>query len=289
MMSRSTAGQRGMAVFHALITALVLGVALVALRQHVTTTLRLAEGVQWQASARLACRNATSNVVAALIEHPWSPSGGASQASLNAVHARWNFHGEWFAFDGVDVAIQDHNGLIPIAYEMTPQLEHLVSATGLDARAVEQRMAESMSGDLKPLPFQTLDQLATVLGDDPSAPVAFPYHWVSLRFGGLFNPATAPNAAVVAGILSDVQARELMAMRSRSATEYADLIDRVVTTNSYVASVGPIFRVTCRASEGSATYLEGSNIEVRNDPANPVRELGAVSDLVLDAMARNDG
>jgi len=171
----------------------------------------------------------------------------------------WNFYGEPFNIDGIEVTVQDHNGLIYLN-QHTP-----ISVFENIIKSVEQELSENITVattnfqqwfiDPNNVRIQNLEQL-TNIGFSYDAAVQI-WNRISVNPKFLFNPANTPDKALNV-LFSASQAMQIKELRPN--TNYIEIINQVeqatgITNDEETGYItGPYFRVKIKVQVEESSW-----------------------------------
>jgi type II secretory pathway component PulK len=196
MNNRSTR-QSGVALVLVLSLAAVLGLLVLQLALTAKSQTSRAQSLIDRAEADLLARSASADLSFSLLTAPWveSKSQTSDGIAANSLPAVWNFRSEIFSLNGVEFAIQDVAGLLPLPRrgEATLPLVSLMEQLGIEKARAEEvgRVAYQYQVDPANLPLQDIYELGQLAGlSAEEIDRLRPFVTVVPSF--TFNPGTAP-------------------------------------------------------------------------------------------------
>jgi len=196
MNNRSTR-QSGVALVLVLSLAAVLGLLVLQLALTAKSQTSRAQSLIDRAEADLLARSASADLSFCLLTATWveSKSQTSDGIAANSLPAVWNFRSEIFSLNGVEFAIQDVAGLLPLPRrgEATLPLVSLMEQLGIEKARAEEvgRVAYQYQVDPANLPLQDIYELGQLAGlSAEEIDRLRPFVTVVPSF--TFNPGTAP-------------------------------------------------------------------------------------------------
>lgn len=196
MNNRSTR-QSGVALVLVLSLAAVLGLLVLQLALTAKSQTSRAQSLIDRAEADLLARSAAADLSFSLVTSAWveKASGSSEAVTANNLPAVWNFRSEVFSLNGVEFAIQDVAGLLPLprrGESMIP-LVSLMEQVGIEKARAEEvgRVAYQYQVDPANLPLQDVYQLGQVAGLSVQE-IERLRPLVTVFPSFTFNPGTAP-------------------------------------------------------------------------------------------------
>lgn len=139
---RTLPHERGIALIQVLLITGILSLLVVQLSLTAQEQVRRAQALADRAETDLALQSHESTLLYALLTEPWIP---ADPAAANPYTAHWNFRGQPFEADGVQLAIQDENGRMTVPLYGTGELERLLVVLGVEAERARRLGRELMA------------------------------------------------------------------------------------------------------------------------------------------------
>lgn len=151
--------QDGVALIQVLFVTAIILLLVVQLSLTAREQVRRAQALQTRSEAALFLQSRESALLYTLLTEPLFPD----PKSVNPYVARWNFFGQAFAVDDIEIRLQDQSGLMRMPANSTRDFEDLVEILGYGPREAR-RAAEQLDGWLGLAAQRT----------DPGVPTAAP-------------------------------------------------------------------------------------------------------------------
>jgi len=132
--------QRGVALVQVLLVTTIIILLVTQLSLTAAEQVRRAQALQDRSEAELYLHSREVALLYTLLTESFAPSSG----SANPYAASWNFHGEPFAVDGLEITLQDQSGLMSFPISGVTNFEKLLTVLGLgpiEARQLAARLA----------------------------------------------------------------------------------------------------------------------------------------------------
>ena len=119
--------QKGVALVQVLLVTTIIILLVMQLSLTAAEQVRRAQALQDRSEAALYLHSREVALLYTLLTEPLVPSPG----SANPYAASWNFHGEPFVVDGLEITLQDQSGLMPFPVSHVADFEELLTVLGL--------------------------------------------------------------------------------------------------------------------------------------------------------------
>ena len=132
--------QRGVALVQVLLVTVIIMLLVTQLSLTAADQVRKAQAMRDRSEAELYLASREAALLYTLLTEPLAPAPGAE----NPYAANWNFHGEPFAVDGLEISLQDQSGLMRFPVAGVAEFRDLLETLGLGpsrARDLAQRLA----------------------------------------------------------------------------------------------------------------------------------------------------
>ena len=132
--------QRGVALVQVLLVTAIIILLVMQLSLTAAEQVRRAQALQDRSEAALYLHSREVALFYTLLTESLVPSSG----SANPYAASWNFHGEPFVVDGLEITLQDQSGLMPFPVSGVTDFEQLLTVLGLGPTRARE-MAENLA------------------------------------------------------------------------------------------------------------------------------------------------
>jgi general secretion pathway protein K len=252
--------QRGIALIQVLLISTIIGVLMLQLGLTARSQVQRAQALQDRMEVDLKARSVEAAITYTLLTEPLV----AKPESGNPYASRWNFHGDWFEVEGVELRIQDQSGLYPTPLygvgEFAQVFEGLGVAPARAARLAEEfaefqgigRGATDGLPEATAFPLQRLEDLKRLPAMDAGL-FARVRPLLTLYPTPGFNPLTAPDE-LLAPRLSASERTALAELRNRNALDAQSLYDvtGLQADENLVMAPGPALDVEIRINGETA-------------------------------------
>ena len=248
--------QRGVALVQVLLVTVIIMLLVTQLSLTAADQVRKAQAMRDRSEAALYLASREAALLYTLLTEPLAPAPGAE----NPYAANWNFHGEPFAVDGLEISLQDQSGLMRFPIAGVSEFRDLLETLGLgpsQARDLAQRLAHwlgiTLSGGGPPSdammrgdtggPLQYFGELRFLYGMNEQL------YW---QLAGLmtlyptpgFNPLTAPSE-LLRTMMPESTLKAVLEARFQGELDQNRLWDmaRIGADESVVPTAGPGFSI----------------------------------------------
>ena len=222
--------QRGVALVQVLLVTAIIILLVMQLSLTAAEQVRRAQALQDRSEAALYLHSREVALFYTLLTESLLPSPGSG----NPYAASWNFHGEPFVADGLEITLQDQSGLMPFPVSGVTDFEQLLTVLGLGptrAREMAERLAHwigiSLPGGGRPGdammragtadPVQYFSELRLLAGMDEPLYGKLAELMTLYPTPG-FNPLTAP-APLLRMWMPESTLRAVLAARRKGALD----------------------------------------------------------------------
>jgi len=222
--------QRGVALVQVLLVTAIIILLVMQLSLTAAEQVRRAQALQDRSEAALYLHSREVALFYTLLTESLLPSPGSG----NPYAASWNFHGEPFVADGLEITLQDQSGLMPFPVLHVTDFEQLLTVLGLGptrAREMAERLAHwigiSLPGGGRPGdammragtadPVQYFSELRLLAGMDEPLYGKLAELMTLYPTPG-FNPLTAP-APLLRMWMPESTLRAVLAARRKGALD----------------------------------------------------------------------
>lgn len=217
-----------------------------------------------RANADLKLRSVNSQILFDLATHTWEANPEFPER--DSFVQRWSFGGKGFGEPGVDIAIQDLSGLIPLPQpgESTAVFQRTLEVIGIAPQRAADLAARmrSVQASVDATPLQDLSELGPLLGLT-GAEISQLRMLTSLYPPPGFNPGTAPLQSLEVRFGGSVL-NGLRDLRNEGRLDERNFFQVAGSLADEFTSFypGPGFRITTRISLGDVTAAEELTLSV---------------------------
>lgn len=280
-MSRTDAHfrQSGMALAQVLLLVAIISVLLVSMLHINQQMINTTDMVQQRTEVRLKLQTAKTRLIEALMTYQWVSKPDNAQA--NPYVKNWNFHGEEFSVDGVDITIQNDSSLIQLSIVDKRYLTRAFQTLNLDnPRQLAHRLVDwqdtdsdreeygAEQGDYEQgvsVPNRRLQSMTdlTFIPGFTEQVIERIRRFSTLTPHASYSPTHAPNDLLPFFVEPDVVST-LKRMRdegSYSERRFTSATGIYGDDMIYLAA-GPTFRITLRTTQNNISQQESFTVEL---------------------------